>query len=63
MATGDSGLPSAEYTTQLDDSDESSSEYDITWSPGDGVCPRRPGVQGYKYTRIGVFSIVTDILI
>ncbi|KAE8331401.1 hypothetical protein BDV39DRAFT_189813 [Aspergillus sergii] len=38
MATGDSGLPSAEYTTQLDDSDESSSEYDITWSPGDGVC-------------------------
>ncbi|PIG88745.1 hypothetical protein AARAC_000503 [Aspergillus arachidicola] len=39
MATGDSGLPSAEYTTQLDDSDESSSEYDITWSPGDGVCP------------------------
>ncbi|BAE54614.1 unnamed protein product [Aspergillus oryzae RIB40] len=39
MGTGDSGLSGTGYTPQLDDNDECSSEYDITWSPGDGVCP------------------------
>ncbi|KAB8259396.1 hypothetical protein BDV32DRAFT_159308 [Aspergillus pseudonomiae] len=39
MGTGDSGLPDADYTPQPDDSDESSSNEDITWFPGDGVCP------------------------
>ncbi|QRD89253.1 hypothetical protein F9C07_2219557 [Aspergillus flavus] len=36
MGTGDSGLSGTGYTPQLDDNDECSSEYDITWSPGDG---------------------------
>ncbi|KAE8151315.1 hypothetical protein BDV25DRAFT_128842 [Aspergillus avenaceus] len=51
MGTEDSGLhvsatdqsqrslPSAVDTHQFSDSDESSSDDDVTWSPGDGVCP------------------------
>ncbi|KAE8350625.1 hypothetical protein BDV28DRAFT_162842 [Aspergillus coremiiformis] len=35
-----SSLPSAEYSTHpFDDSDESSSDDHVNWSPGDGVCP------------------------
>ncbi|KNG90611.1 hypothetical protein ANOM_001329 [Aspergillus nomiae NRRL 13137] len=39
MGTGDSGLPDTDHPPQPDDSDESSSDEDITWFPGDGVCP------------------------
>ncbi|KAE8368153.1 hypothetical protein BDV27DRAFT_168509 [Aspergillus caelatus] len=38
---GVSGRSNIEYTPQYDSSDKSSSECDITWSPGDGVCPTR----------------------
>ncbi|KAE8373038.1 hypothetical protein BDV26DRAFT_301345 [Aspergillus bertholletiae] len=34
-----SSLPSVKYTHPFDDSDESSSDGHVDWSPGDGVCP------------------------
>lgn len=42
MGSRASGRSNIEYTPQYDStSDESSSECDIAWSPGDGVCPTR----------------------
>ena len=32
-------VPSAEYTHDSEDSDDTQSDGDITWSPGDGICP------------------------
>lgn len=34
-----SNAPSAEYTHDSEGSDDTQSDNDITWSPGDGVCP------------------------
>lgn len=34
-----SNAPSAEYTHDSEGSDDTQSDDDITWSPGDGVCP------------------------
>lgn len=56
-----SNVPNAEYTHDSEDSDDTQSDDDITWSPGDGVCPTTAQFNSCCETKLNEWEKATSI--